>query len=447
MKRVLVLAQNKQPLMPCHPARARQLLQSGRARVFRAHPFTLILIERTQEDIQHAELNLDPGSKTTGIAIVVDCARGRNVFFAAHLSHRGQQIKQALEQRRAIRRSRRHRKTRYRQSRFNNRTRAKGWLAPSLLSRVNNVVHLARKLQNLIPLNAIAVETVRFDMQKLVNPEISGVQYQQGTLQGYEVREYLLEKWQRQCAYCQAKEVPLEIEHIVPRAKGGSHRVTNLVLACVPCNQKKGSQPLALFLRDNPKLLQGILSQTQQPLKDAASVNSTRIAIGEALKTLGLPVHSSSGGRTKYNRTQQSYCKEHWIDAACVGERGHNVAIVQTIQPLLIQAYGRGSRQMCRVDRYGFPRTTSKQKKVVQGFKTGDLVKALVTTGKKQGAYRGRVAVRASGNFNIKCQNKTIQGIRAKYCHLVQKSDGYHYTGDGASSLCSKQGVSAPIFR
>jgi RRXRR protein len=55
----------------------------------------------------------------------------------------------------------------------------------------------------------IVVETVRFDTQLLVSPEIDGVEYQQGTLYGYELREYLIEKWGRKCAYCDAQNLPL----------------------------------------------------------------------------------------------------------------------------------------------------------------------------------------------------------------------------------------------
>ena len=60
------------------------------------------------------------------------------------------------------------------------------------MSRVDNVAHLAQRLQKLLPLESLALETVRFDTQLLQNAQISGVEYQQGTLQGYEVREYLL---------------------------------------------------------------------------------------------------------------------------------------------------------------------------------------------------------------------------------------------------------------
>jgi len=436
MQRAFVLTQNKRALMPCHPARARRLLEHKRARVFRAHPFTIILIDRAEGETQHAELNIDPGSKTTGMAYVVDCQKGRKVFFAAHLAHRGQEIKDALEKRRAIRRGRRSRKTRYREARFDNRTRASGWLPPSLTSRVDNVVNFTKKMQRWAPIAAIAVETVRFDTHKMSNPEVSGIGYQQGTLQGYEVREYLLEKWKRRCAYCEAQHIPLQVEHIVPRALGGTNRVSNLTLACQPCNQKKGAQPIEAFLKKKAQRLKTILAQTKVSLKDAAAVNAARYRIGDELQKLALPVTFWSGGRTKFNRTQQQYNKDHWIDAACVGEKGERVFILKTIRPLIIKACGRGSRQMCRVDKYGFPRTRSKQKKIVFGFKTGDLVRALVTQGKKIGTYVGRVAVRATGNFNIKTHLSTVQGIHHKYCRLVQSADGYTYFGGGVSPSC-----------
>jgi hypothetical protein len=96
--------------------------------------------------------------------------------------------------------------------------------------------------------------------------------------------------------------------------------------------------------------------------------------------------------------------------------------------PLNIKAMGHGSRQMCRVNKYGFPRTTAKSTMSINGFKTGDLVKAIVINGKKKGTYTGRVAVRASGSFNITTKKETIQGIGYRYCRLLQQKDGYQYS-------------------
>src|SRR5262249_36642775 len=154
--------------------------------------------------------------------------------------------------------------------RFDNRTRGIGWLPPSLESRVANVLTWVNRLHRFCPISVISLELVKFDMQKMENPEIAGVLYQQGTLQGYEVRQYLLEKWGRKCAYCNKQDVPLQMEHIQPRAKGGTDRVSNLTLSCEQCNRAKGTQDINDFLKKKPEVLKRILAQAKAPLKDAA---------------------------------------------------------------------------------------------------------------------------------------------------------------------------------
>ena len=230
MQQVFVLDQSKKPLMPCHPARARELLRRKKVAVLKLNPFTIILFNRTGGDKQPLELKFDPGSKTTGIAIVIEGGNGLKAIWGANLFHRGESIKKGLLSRRAIRRSRRNRKTRYREPRFLNRTRPKGWLAPSLISRVDNINNWTFKIRKLAPITSLSSELVRFDMQKLRNPEIEGVEYQQGSLFGYELKEYLLLKWKHRCAYCSKKDIPLEVEHIVPKSKGGSDSITNKLL-------------------------------------------------------------------------------------------------------------------------------------------------------------------------------------------------------------------------
>ncbi|GCF08856.1 hypothetical protein KDI_24200 [Dictyobacter arantiisoli] len=275
MSNVFVIDSFYQPLNPVHPARARLLLKQGKASVYRMYPFTVILKRVVaQPEVKPLRIKLDPGSRTTGIAIVNDASG--EVVFAAELTHRGQAIKAALDDRRAVRRSRRQRKTRYRKARWSNRKRKQGWLPPSLESRIANVLTWVKRLSRSCPLTAISMELVKFDLQQMENPEVSGVEYQQGTLAGYEVRGYLLEKWNRTCAYCGAKETPLQIEHIHPRAKGGTNRITNLCLACEQCNTAKGTLDIAVFLQKKPEVLKRIQAQAKAPLKDAIAVNTSR---------------------------------------------------------------------------------------------------------------------------------------------------------------------------
>jgi 5-methylcytosine-specific restriction endonuclease McrA len=420
-----VLAKNGKPLMPTRPARARKLLKNGKAVVHKTYPFTIRLKERLDGDRQSIALRIDPGSKTTGIALIRE---GQNVDDVLHLSeliHRGSQIRKKMSQRAAFRRRRRSANLRYRKKRFNNRARPEGWLPPSLQARVDNISSWAKKYQKLAPLSSITMERVRFDTQKLQNPEISGVEYQQGTLQGYELREYLLEKWGRHCAYCGQTDVPLQIEHIVARSKGGSNRVSNLTLACEECNQKKGNTPIEDFLKGQPALLKRITAQMKTSLRDAAAMNATRNALWRALNTFGLPVFSASGGQTKFNRSRFGIPKSHCLDAACVG----NIQpLIGWQQPILhITAMGRGRHQRTRLDRFGFPRGYLMAQKSVHGFQTGDIVKAVVPSGKKAGVHTGRVAIRKSGSFNIKTEIGTVQGISHKHCRILQRNDGYGY--------------------
>lgn len=346
-----------------------------------------------------------------------------------YLVHKGQAIKKALDDRRGHLQSRRHRKLRYRQPRFSNRTKPKGWLPPSLESRMANTLTWVHRLMRYSFIIALSQELVKFDMQLMQNPEITGVEYQQGELAGYEVREYLLEKWGRTCAYCGVTGVPLEIEHILCRAHGGTHRVSNLTLACKPCNDKKGTQRIEDFLKRDADRLKRILAQTKAPLRDAATMNATRWELYRRLQALGLPVETGTGGRTKWNRTRRGLPKTHWLDAACVGASTPEYLLGERVVPLHILATGRQSRQMCRMDKYGFPRTSAKERRISRGFQTGDIVKARVTTGKKCGAYLGRVAVRASGSFNITVkEGKTVQGISHRFCTPLQRNDGYNYT-------------------
>ncbi len=425
MSKVFVIDSEKRPLDPVHPAQARQLLRNKKAAVYRQFPFTLILKESWSEaPVQALRLKIDPGAKHTGIALVNDLTG--EVVFAAELKHRGFAIRDSLTSRRQLRRSRRNRKTRYRQPRFLNRTRPNGWLAPSLQSRVENIKTWVEKLRRFAPIKAISQELVRFDMQLMRNPDIQGKEYQQGTLAGYETREFLLEKWNRQCAYCGIKDIPLQIEHIHPRAKGGSNSITNLTLSCDKCNTKKGTKDIKDFLKKDQSRLEKILKQAKRPLADAAAVNTTRFALLEVLKATGLPVETGSGGLTKFNRNQQKLTKTHWLDAACVG-KSTPILNIKVIRPLLIAANGHGSRQSCRTDKLGFPNRHIPREKIHFNFQTGDIVKAIVTTGKKVGNYVGRVAIRSTGSFNISTKNGLVQGVSHKFCKRIHSKDGYSY--------------------
>jgi 5-methylcytosine-specific restriction endonuclease McrA len=442
---VFVLDQRKKPLMLCSERRARLLLRRKRAVVHRVWPFTIRLKDRSREEsqVQPIALKLDPGSKTTGMALVrvEDRQQGEvhHAFHLAELSHRGQQVHQGLRKRAGYRRRRRSANVRHRSPRFQNRRRPSGWLPPSLRSRIGNVLSWAYRYCHWVPVSRLEVERVKFDPALLQNPELTGVAYQRGDLFGWEIRSYLLEKFGRCCVYCGRGETAFEIDHVVPRSRGGSDRVSNLVLSCHDCNTAKGDRTAAEF--GHPQ----VAGQAKLPLRDAAAVNATRFAFVEALRVLGLPIGTWSGGRTRWNRERFGIEKANSLDALCVGDvAGVHVPVSRT---LVITAQGRGSYQRTNVDESGFPRGYLTREKRMRGFSTGDLVRALVPEHLKTGGvHLGRVVVRASGSFRV---GKT-DGISAKYCQVVQRADGYSYglrkdaQGGGASSPRVNVGASVP---
>ncbi|MEY2341433.1 hypothetical protein AB4090_04900 [Acidithiobacillus sp. IBUN Pt1247-S3] len=212
----------------------------------------------------------------------------------------------------------------------------------------------------------------------------------------------------------------------------------------------KSNRDVRDFLALDPQRLARITAQAKAPLKDAAAVNSTRWALWRGLKATGLNVGVGTGARTKWNRKRFSIPKAHSLDAACVGRLD---AVQGWQQPVLsIKATGRGSYQRTRLSKHGFPRGYLTRQKQHFGFQTGDMVKAFVTTGKKTGTYLGRVAVRASGSFNIQSATGLIQGVHHRFCTLVQRADGYGYAftkiantqGDAGSGAACAAALSLP---
>ena len=194
--KVFVLSHLGKPLMPTTPRRARILLTTRRARVVTREPFTIQLRFETTTHTQPVTVGVDTGSQTLGLAATAN----KEVLFQAEVLLRTD-ISGKLTRRRQYRRARRSRKTRYRAARWANRRRPSGWLPPSLRSKAEATVKAVRFVARVLPIGQINVEIGSFDTQKMQNPEVSGVSYQQGQLQGYLLREYLLARWERQCAY------------------------------------------------------------------------------------------------------------------------------------------------------------------------------------------------------------------------------------------------------
>ena len=417
---VFVLNKSKKPLDMISNAKARILLKNKLAVVAKIYPFTIRLRDnRCGSQNRAYTVKLDPGSKTTGIAIIDN--KG-SVVMLAELEHRGRIIKKNLDSRRAIRRSRRQRKTRYRETRFLNRTRPEGWLAPSVKSRADNVINFIKKYKKLLNIAQIEIEKVSFDTAQMSSEiELYGVDYQQGPLYQNKLRDFIFSRSNGKCSYC-GKQAQ-EIDHIVPRSKGGTDSVNNLTATCRSCNEKKSNLTLKAF----GKLMNKDYSHLEPKKlpKDAAIVQSARNYMVKEITKLVPDTTTHDAWLTKYNRDELGLPKEHYYDALSVGNVQDYKFLTDKV--LTLSAKGRGSRQMCRMDKFGFPRTSAKGTKSVKGFQTGDIVKAVVPSGLKRGEYFGRVIIKSSGYFKINTKDALIESIGYKYCRIVQRNDGYSY--------------------
>jgi hypothetical protein len=422
--KVFVLSQEGKPLMPTTPRRARVWLEAKRARVVRREPFTIRLRFATREHMQPARVGVDTGSKEVGIAAI---ANGEVVFQAEVLLR--DDISEKMTQRRRFRRNRRARKTRYRQARAANRGRPAGWLPPSLHSKAQATVKAVRFIASFLPVGQVTVEVGRFDTQRIQNPDIAHLEYQQGELQGYLLREYVLDKWQRKCAYCDAREVPLELEHIVPRSRGGSNRASNLTLACHACNQRKGQQTAAEF--GFPE----VQAQARTPLRGAAHVSSLKSRVVHDLQAIfgESQVRLTYGYETKYKRNQVLHLpKSHTNDAVAVAcEIGEVVSQLEMVHHLRCLARGQYQR---------FNGLHSEHKcwapRKVRGFKLYELVKAKG----RVGYIAGR---REKGAFVIKdaiSGKKLVEVTPRTLVRVARPTQGWMITRQPALEVSRKEG-------
>jgi len=303
--RVPVLNMRGDPLMPTTPGKARRLLDDNGADVVQRKPFTIQLKYASGETKQPLRLGQDPGYNQTGVSIV-DEENGREVF-GTEVKLRND-IPRKMLKRRMYRRNRRERLW-YREPRFDNRKTEEGWLAPSIQHKLDSDVRIVEKLKELFPITETIVEVAKFDQQEIRNPEIEGVEYQHGTLHGYNVKHYLLEKFDYKCVYCSEEDTPLEVEHIIPKSRGGTDRVDNLTISCHDCNQEKDNRTAEEYGHPD------VQKQAKETLKETAFMNTVRWKLTEELEA-----ESTYGHITKKNRTDMDIEKSHINDAFVIAE-------------------------------------------------------------------------------------------------------------------------------
>ena len=303
---VYVLSKTGQPLMPTeNHAKVRILLKQGKAKVVNRCPFTIQLLYSSTNYTQKVTLGVDSGSKHIGLSATTK-DKG---LFESDVELRND-IVDLLSTRRELRRSRRNRKLRHRKPRFNNRRRNDGWLAPSVKQKVDSHITMIAKVHKILPISNIVVEVASFDIQKIKDPTISGMDYQQGEQLGFwNVREYVLFRDGHKCQCCKgkSKDKILNVHHIESRKTGGD-APNNLITLCETCHTgyHKGTVKL-------PKTIHRGMS-----FKDATFMGIMRWALFEKLKAIYSDVKLTYGYITKNTRIKNGLPKDHYIDARCI---------------------------------------------------------------------------------------------------------------------------------
>jgi len=366
---VHVINKDGQPLMPCSPRKARLLMKAGKAKPCKGKTgcFTIQLFHGSSGYKQPVTVGVDTGAKRVPIAAI---SQGK-VLYVKEIILRTD-VKKQLSDRRRYRRNRRNR-LRYRKPRFDNRVKTKcsrcgvnnvpkkekgkagramlcrpcqgrkghgrkpHILPPSVKNRADSILRDIDNLSLSLPIDKIIVETASFDTQKMANPDIQGEEYQRGTLFGCEIWNYLINKFGNKCAYCKgvSGDPKLELEHVYPQSKGGTDKVSNLVVACRTCNQDKSSTTLEQWvaklkahsasklrdmrLKNIPKIRDR--SHFKKGFQYSALTQSYKNYLLEELRASYL-VSETTGAHTKYRRGVLRLSKSQINDVLAIASDG-----------------------------------------------------------------------------------------------------------------------------
>lgn len=432
---VYVISKGGQPLMPTgNHAKVRALLKAKKAKVVQRTPFTIQLTYETTCFTQEVTLGVDAGSKQIGLSATTETKE----LYAAEVTLRTD-VTKLMDARRAFRRARRNRTTRYRKPRFCNRVRGKykGWLAPTVEQKINTHLQVIKQIHRILPITSIVVETASFDIQLLKaqlsgKPLPEGVGYQQGELFNWNLREYVFHRDGYACQWCYGKSgsKALHTHHWNYWRGDHTNKPSSLITLCDKCNDSKNHKPEA-------KTLWGWEPKITVSFKDAAFMGIMRWTFYNRLKERYPNVSMTYGYITKNTRIANGLEKDHAVDARCIS--GHPSAV--PARELYIQkAVRRHNRQIHKatIKKYGI-RKLNQSPKYVFGYQLFDKV-----------LYQGQEAFifgrRASGSFDIRKLDgeKLNAGVSYKKLKPLERRKTILTEKEirATSSPCLKTGVS-----
>ena len=417
---VFVINKHGERLMPCKPSKARKLLRDRKAKIIKHNPFTIQLMYGSSGYKQPINLGIDLGAKHIGVAITSK----NNVLAKGEIELR-QDVKSLLETRKIYRRSRRNRKTRYRPARFLNRAISKknGWLPPSILSRIDNTFMWIDKFTNLLPNPKVSIEVGKFDVAKMVNPKIEGVDYQKGQTYGYhDTRYFVFARDSYTCQVCKKKDKILQTHHIKYVSKGGSNRADNLITVCTDCHTSKNHKEggvLYDWMVKNKKV---------KTYKEATFMNTIRQRVFQKYPNANIVY----GSWTTPRRKELGLEKTHYNDAIAISgieSIRHNVDETFKIKQFrkkkrsLHEATARKGRKTPNKTQ----KRNSKNTKYQNGFYLNDKVRLFGKVGFISGFTRSGCYVKDIENSYITIPDKTYKQVSFKHLEFICHNNNWQF--------------------
>ena len=329
-----VIAKDGTPLMPTERrGKVRHLLREGKAKVVRNKPFTIQLTYETTHYTQPITLGVDSGHKHIGFSAVTE----KEEVLSGEAELRDD-VSELIKEKGMYRRIRRNR-LRYREPKFDNRissrkeTLRKGikesWLAPSIKHKLDTHIRFIEFIKKILPITEIIIEVAKFDTQKIKNPNIEGIEYQQGEQQNfYNLREYILYRDNYTCQLCGKINVPLEVHHIGYWKGERTNRPSNLITLCTKCHDPKNHLKGGKLYGMKP---------VQKPLKEATFMSTVRWKLVNALGC-----KYTYGYITKSKRIKLNLDKTHYNDAFCIAGGTRQ----RRIEPIYFEQIRRNNRSL-----------------------------------------------------------------------------------------------------
>lgn len=410
------------PLMPCSNRKARLLLKEGKAKIYQYNPFTIQLCYPCREYVQECHIGIDTGSKHIGVAVTSE----DKVLFKGEVELR-QDVKSNLDTRRSYRRDRRNRKTRYRKARFLNRKKSKKkdvWLPPSIENRMNHTFKWIDTFLSLVPNPQLHIEVGKFDIAKMINPEIQGIDYQQGQTYGfYDVRYFVFARDNYTCQCCgKSKGKILQTHHIIYRSNGGSNRADNLITVCTDCHTYENHQKGGVLYQwqENHK-------KTKQ-YKEPPFMNILRKRIFAKYSNAVI----TYGSETTPKRKELGLEKTHYNDAIVIS--GISTIKENPDEWLLIKQFRKKKRSLHeatarkgRKEPNCLQKRNAKKKPCYKGFYLNDKVEVFGRIGHITGFASGGVYIKNSENEYITLPNKSYKKVGVSKLKLLHHNNNWQY--------------------